>query len=104
MLVALMKNTRLIFDASKRYTALSTPLDMMPYMPNGTELDCLYDNVALLLYGRIWDLRVTYPHSDIILHANDVKSCFKQIKLQPDFMPALDVPSVSLTSWDRFFP
>jgi hypothetical protein len=91
MLIAFMKNARLIFDATKRFTALSTPLNMMTSTSEETELDCLYGDVALLLYERIWDLRVTYPNMDIILHANDVKSCFKQMKLQPDVMPAFSI-------------
>ena len=91
MLIAFMKNARLIFDATKRYTALSTPLNMMTSTSEGSELDCLYGDVALLLYERIWDLRITYPNMDIILHANDVKSCFKQMKLQPDVMPAFSI-------------
>ena len=37
---------------------------------------------------RIWRLRITYPLRDIILHANDVKSCFRQIKHHPDVMGA----------------
>jgi len=28
---------------------------------------------------------------DIVLHANDVKSCFKQIKLHPDIIPAFSI-------------
>ena len=53
MLVPFMKNARLIFDTTKHYTALSTPLNMMTSMPKGTDFDCLYGNIALLLYERI---------------------------------------------------
>ena len=54
----------------------------------GNELDCLYGDVLLWLYKRIYDLRVAYPNKNIVTHANDVKSCFKQMKLDPDIMPA----------------
>ena len=37
---------------------------------------------------RIWNLRITYPFLDIVLHANDVKSCFRQLKHHPDMMGA----------------
>jgi len=37
------------------------------------------------------ELRITYPLLDIITHANDVKSCFKQMKLHPDIMAAFSI-------------
>ena len=85
------KTMRLIFDAAKRYTAQSTPINMMTSTKLGTELDCLYGDTFVTLLERIWDLRVTYPSTDIVTHANDVKSCFKQVKLHPDIMPAFSI-------------
>ena len=57
----------------------------------GNELDCLYGDVLLWLYKRIYDLRVAYPNKNIVTHANDVKSCFKQMKLHPDIIPAFSI-------------
>jgi len=91
MLLILLKNPRLIFDAAKRFTWSSTPINMMTSTSSGTELDCQYGDVALRLYERVWDLRITYPKKDIVTHANDVKSCFKQMKLHPDIMPAFSI-------------
>ena len=85
------KVMRLIFDASKRYTASSTPINMMTSTHLGTELACLYGDTFITLLERIWDLRITYPLIDIVTHANDVKSCFKQMKLHPDIMPAFSI-------------
>ena len=85
------KAMRLIFDAAKRFTAHSTPINMMTSTRFGTELDCLYGDTFLTLLERIWDLRITYPLKDIVTHANDVKSCFKQMKLHPDIMPAFSI-------------
>ena len=85
------KALRLIFDASKRYTAQSTPINMMTSTKQGSELDCLYGDVFQSLLERIWDLRTTYPDTEIVIHANDVKSCFKQVKLHPDVMPAFSI-------------
>lgn len=85
------KAMRLIFDAAKRYTPQSTPVNMMTSTHLGTELDCLYGDTFLTLLERIWDLRISYPNSDIVMHANDVKSCFKQMKLHPDVMPAFSI-------------
>ena len=85
------KALRLIFDATKRFTASSVPLNRMTSTPSGSEMDCLYGDTMLTLLERIWDLRISYPVVDIGLHANDVKSCFKQMKLHPDIMPAFSI-------------
>ena len=34
----------------------------------------------------MYNLRGTYPNRDIVLHANDIKSCFHQLKHHPDCM------------------
>ena len=85
------KAMRLIFDAAKRFTADSTPINMMTSTRFGTEMLCLYGDTFTQLLERIYDLRITYPLQDIALHANDVKSCFKQLKLHPDIMPAFSI-------------
>ena len=82
------KGNRLIFDASRRYTPLSIPVNRMTSTKRGVELDCEYGDVLSRLLVRIWNLRITYPTMDIILHANDVKSCFRQMKHHPDVMGA----------------
>ena len=64
---------------------------MMTSTSKGTEMDCLYGDTLLTLLERIYDLRITYPTKDIALHVNDAKSCFKQMKLHPDIMPAFSV-------------
>ena len=74
------KGNRIIFDASRRYTPTSIPVNMMTSTKLGVELDCDYGTVLTRLLVRIWNLRITYPNEDIVLHANDVKSCFRQMK------------------------
>ena len=32
----------------------------------------------------MYNLQISYPTDDIVVHANDVKSCFRQIKHHPD--------------------
>ena len=76
------KTMRLIFDASKCFTAHSTPINMMTSTSRGTELDYQYGDVLLTILERCHDLRITYPTKELALHVNDVKSCFKQMKLQ----------------------
>lgn len=82
------KNDRQIFDGSKRYCENSIPLNLMTSTRYGTEDECLFGSVRERIYARLYNLRVTYPDEDIILHANDVKSCFRQLKLHPDIMGA----------------
>lgn len=82
------KKDRQIFDGSKRYTPTCTPLNMMTSTPFGSEDDCLFGTVRQKLFTRIYNLRISFPDDDIVLHANDVKSCFRQIKLHPDIMGA----------------
>ena len=50
MLCLAMKDPRLIFDAAKRFTSFSTPINMMTSTHLGTELNCLYGDVLLQLY------------------------------------------------------
>ena len=54
----------------------------------GVELECLFGDTFIRVLTRIWNLRITYPTSDIILTANDVKSCFRQLKHHPDVVGA----------------
>ena len=82
---------RLIFDASKRYTPESTPINMMTSTKHGTELNCLYGNTLRDVLERIYDLRISFPKMEIVTHANDVKSCFRQLKLHPDIVPAFSI-------------
>ena len=82
------KDPRFIFDASRRFTATSTPVNRMTSTHLGVELDCDYGTVLTKILIRIWNLRITYPFLDIVLHANDVKSCFRQMKHHPDVMGA----------------
>jgi hypothetical protein len=61
---------------------------MMTSTPFGTEEDCRFGNVPQQIFTRIYNLRISFPEQYIIVHANDVKSCFRQIKLHPDIMAA----------------
>lgn len=82
------KKDRQISDASKRYNPESTPINMMTSTPRGSEEQCTFGRVREEVYSRLYNLRITYPDRDLIIHANDVKSAFRQIKLHPDIMGA----------------
>ena len=82
------KDPRFIYDASRRFTPTSVPINRMTSTHLGVEFSCEYGTVFQRLMIRIWNLRITYPKQDIIIHANDVKSCFRQMKHHPDVMGA----------------
>jgi len=84
----LIDTGRQIFHAYWRFTPTSVPVNRMTSTHLGVKLDCDYGTVLLRVLIRIWNLRITYPLKDIILHANDVKSCFRQLKHHPDVMAA----------------
>jgi hypothetical protein len=56
----------------------------MTSTPHGLELHCKFDHVRKEILVPAYNLRVSYPTDDIIVHANDVKSCFRQIKHNPN--------------------
>ena len=82
------KKNRIIFDASRRFTPTSVPLNMMTSTRHGVKLNCDYGTVLPQVLVQIWNLCITYLLQYIILHANDVKSCFRQLKHHPDVMVA----------------
>ena len=82
------KPPRGIFDARQRPTEDSRSINMMTSTAEGSELECKYGSVPARLFLRIWNLRISYPDDDIVIHANDVKSCFRQLKHHPDIIEA----------------
>ena len=82
------KKARQIFDAKYRYDADSFSVNMFTSTSEGTELDCAFGDVLFKLLTRVWNLRITHPDRDIVLHANDIKSCFRNLKHHPDVMGA----------------
>ena len=70
----LLDTGRYIFDAAQRFSLTSVPVNRKTLTHLSVELDCDYGTILLRVLIRIWNLRVTYPLKDIILHANDVKS------------------------------
>jgi len=61
---------------------------MMTSTKQGSEEPCLFGSVKEEVLSRIYSLRAENPTEDIVTHANDVKSAFRQIKLHPDIMGA----------------
>ena len=73
-----------IFDTSRRYLWDFMPVNAMTLTPHGSELTCLFRSVRADILIRACSLRISYPNDDIVVHANDFKSCFCQIKHHPD--------------------
>jgi hypothetical protein len=88
VLIKMFKDPRQIFNAKFRPTPDAIPINMMTSTPEGSELACLYGSVPRRILQRVWNIRISYPADDIIIHANDVKSCFRQIKHHPDVVGA----------------
>ena len=82
------KKDRSIHDLTFRMDPDAIPINMMTSTPNGSEFSCQFGDVFTRLLTRVYNLRITYPNDDIILHASDVKSCFRQLKHAPDIMGA----------------
>ena len=88
LLVREGKSDRLICDSAKRFTAHSTPINMMTSTSTNGELKCKYGTVLRNVLIRAYNLRITYKDRDICIHANDVAGAFCQLKHHPDVMPA----------------
>ena len=82
------KKDRLIYDAAFQHDVASVPINMMTEDASEVQLPCKFGDVKQRLYRRLYNLRITYPDTDLAIHVNDVKSCFRQLKHHPDVMGA----------------
>ena len=74
----------MIYDAAYQHTRDSVSINMMTEDASVNELHCDFGTAKTRLYRKIYNLRITHPTLDIIIHANDVNSCFRQLKHHPD--------------------
>ena len=65
---------------------MAIAINMITSDASQTELECQFGRAKLQLLIRVWNLRIMYPYRNIVLHANGVKSCFRQLKHHPDGM------------------
>jgi hypothetical protein len=56
----------------------------MTSTPRGSELHCEFGIVCEDIFIWAYNLWISYPTDEIVVHANDVKLCFHQIKHHPD--------------------
>ncbi len=69
------------------------PINLMTSTKDRTELNCTFGTVMTNFFTHLWNLRITFPNQDIAIHANNVKSCFRQFKHHPNFMGAFSFVS-----------
>jgi hypothetical protein len=74
------KKDRQNFDASCKYDWDSVPINAMT---SSSKLKWEFGSVCDVILVCAYNLWISYPYDDIVLHANDVKSCFRQIKHHP---------------------
>jgi hypothetical protein len=78
------KKDHQIFHALHKYDWDSVPINAMTSTPYGSKLNSEFGSVRDTILIRAYNLRISYPDDDIIVHASDVKSCFRQIKHHPN--------------------
>ena len=76
------KNDRLIFDGSVRLQWNSMPVNDMTHPSNEPQIH--FQKAMPNHLRRIWNLRITYPHEDILLWDDDATGAFRQVKLHLD--------------------
>lgn len=77
-----------IHDLSFRMDPDAIPFYMMTSTPKESEFSCQFGNNFTRLLTRVYNLRITYPKDNFILHVLDIKSCFWQLKHAPDILGA----------------
>ena len=80
------KNDRLIWDGSFITNWQAISINMM--LTNHTEPEIIYGSNFERHLESIWNLRITYPKSDILLFDDDVKGAFRHCKYHPDVASA----------------
>ena len=70
------KKDRRIFNALHKYCWDSVPIDSMTSTSFGSELHCKFGSVRDTILTCMYNLHITYPCNDIMVHDNDVKSCY----------------------------
>ena len=66
---------RQIFDASRKYNLDFISLNAMTSTLFGSKLKCEFGTVRESIPTRAYNLWISYPADDIVVHTNDVKSC-----------------------------
>lgn len=80
------KKDRLVFDGSFTPLYNSICINMLTNKENEPEIKFQYTWIKHMT--RIWNLRLTYPHDEIFLMADDVAGAFRHCKYNPEIISA----------------
>ena len=86
LLVKKGKNDRLVWDGSFIPHWQASCINMM--LSTKTEPTIIYGTAFMRHLERIWNLRISYPVTDILLFDDDVKGAFRHCKYHPDIAAA----------------
>ena len=86
MVIKKGKNDRLCWDGST--TRKPTDIVMNQIMPTIREAPITFRHVKMQLYVDIYNTRVSYPQSTILLAAADIKACFCFVRVHADLTGA----------------
>ena len=76
----------------------------MTSTPHGSEFHCDFGSVREDILIRAYNLCISYPNDDTVIHANDIKSCFRQIKHHPDINGPSHISWMRTYSFTKYKP
>jgi hypothetical protein len=86
MVIKKGKNDRLVWDGST--TMKPTDIVMNQITPTINEAPITFGHVKMQMYIDIYNTRISYPRSSILLAAADIKACFRFARLHADLTGA----------------
>ena len=86
MVIKKGKNDRLVWDGST--TMKPTDIVMNQITPTINEAPITFGHVKMQMYINIYNTRISYPRSTILLAAADIKACFRFARLHADLTGA----------------
>ena len=65
-----------IFNEAERHNRDAISINMMSSLAKKMELACEFGDTLVKVLTWIFNLCISNPTTDIVIHANNVKSCF----------------------------
>ena len=97
MIIKPGKNPRIVWDGSTK----RTPMDVVMNDITSTddEAEVTFGMVKTLFYVYLYNLRISFPSSDILLAMADVKACFRFPRIWPCLAGALVFLQTRFIAW-----
>ena len=96
MVIKKGKNDRLVWDGST--TMKPTDIVMNQITPTINEAPITFGHVKMQMYIDIYNTRISYPRSSILLAAADIKACFRFARLHADLTGAFGFFPAGITT------